>query len=268
MLQDDFKLKNIEASSFAVELSLRNFGLCVVDDWVSDTELDRLNIELQRSVANPKTDANADFNPGKIAVRKRSEIGEALPETHRQFSNPIFEEVARNYVGRHIAFNDDIFITDHSADDRVILPLHYDRLWCLKFYLYLKDTSQNDGAFEAIPGSHHAAGRRRRYLLSRGVPAFKLPNREDPVGLKGAYPLEGKAGTLIVFDSDVLHKGGVVGAGGRRLVMRGHTHRTPTDVYHPKPWTSQWVREAKHNPITALRRIGDRVSGIDHRLKL
>ncbi len=265
---NSFTLRMCDADAEALTATLEQQGVCVVPDWLDRRTIEALREELTKSLPAPRDNDDGAFNPGRLVALKRSEIADRLPETFRQFSNPVFENVARNYVGGRFSFNDDIFVSDHTEDRREILPLHYDRLWCLKFYFYLKDTTRNDGAFEAIPGSHHAGHRRRTYLLSRGMRAEDLPNRTDPLGFDGVLPLEGGGGTLIVFDSDVLHKGGVVGEGGRRLVMRGHTHRVPKNVYRPNRWSAQWRREARLNPITALRRFGDKLLGADQRLKL
>jgi hypothetical protein len=250
-----------DARRDAVVRVLKEHGMCVISGWLNGKEIEVLRAEHEKALnAGSAPDEDGAFNAGRINRLKRAKSERDYPAIHRLFSDVFFDEVSRGYIGAPFDLNDEIFVTDHGPDKRQILPLHYDRLWCLKFYVYLKDTTAGDGAFEALPGSHRVARRRREHLLSRGMRAQQLPNRSDADNLE-SIPIEGKAGTLIVFDTDTLHKGGTVAEGGRRLVLRGHTHLTQPDVYHPVPWTRQWRREHPLNPVTAMRRLADRARG-------
>jgi hypothetical protein len=264
-----YRFRRRDASPEAIAASVVRQGLCVVEDWLDPEALSRLRAELDLALSDEaEPTADSPYNPGRLVRLKRAEIGHRLPATAAEFGRAEFEEVSVRCIRGPHDLNDEIFVSDHGPDEREILPLHYDRLWCLKFFLYLRDTEVADGAFEAVPGSHHAVRRRRQHLLSRGVPAEKLPNRTDPVGIEGALPVTAPAGALIVFDTDTLHKGGTVRAGGRRLVMRGHTHPRPADVYRPVRGSRQWLREWRWNPLTAARRLRDRVAAVDHALRL
>lgn len=273
-MKDSYRICGGDASADRILGLLDANGMCVVDGWLSKATMTPLRAELEDALSAAESSGGSlgsdigHFNAGRFARLTRAEIAETYPATHAVFSDPMFDELAHRYIAGAYSLNDEIFVTDHRMDARHILPLHYDRLWCLKFYVYLKDTAESDGAFTALPGSHRAARRRRLDLLARGVCAKDLPNREDPLHLSGARPIVGGAGTLIVFDTDTLHKGGIVAEGGRRLVMRGHTHKRPQEVYNPPFWSRQGLREYPMNPVTAARRALDRMIRADLSLKL
>ena len=104
--------------------------------------------------------------------------------------------------------------------------LHFDRNWCLKFFIYLTDIDKSCGAFSCSPKSN-AKGRELRWEAWNVGDYEEVKNRIelDYPELLEEYPpepVEGKAGTLIVFDTNTFHKGGQVETGKERLVVRLH----------------------------------------------
>jgi ectoine hydroxylase-related dioxygenase (phytanoyl-CoA dioxygenase family) len=101
-------------------------------------------------------------------------------------------------------------------------------LHTLKFFVYLNDVSVENGAFTCVPGSH----RETVLLRKQHGNAVTLDNRRITRQLPlekfaAPEPVEGEAGTLIVFDTDAWHRAGTVSS-GHRLVMRGHTRTVDT----------------------------------------
>ena len=144
----------------------------------------------------------------------------------------------------------------HIEKPRDVNILHFDKLRALKFFLYLTDTTADNGAFSCIPRSHLAAQKRVCRHLGQGRALKDLKNRDLPSFSGKDVPVEGKAGSLIVFDSDVLHRAGDVKPGLIRRVIRTHCRKRPAPVYNPKPFTSQWLRESPLNVVGRLRRLG------------
>ena len=237
---------------------LSTHGVALLPKWLDDYTIKKLRTEFDSILSSVKTgNKSSAVNPGRFKALKRRDIEHTYPVSYDIFSCQYFTDVSNEYIGQKFSLNDDIFVTDHSADEREILPLHYDRLWCLKFYIYLKDTQESDGAFTVLPGSHHRARKRRESLLCRGMPAVDLPNKLDFQDATNALPIEAPAGSLIIFNTDTLHKGGTVAPGGQRLVMRGHTHKSSPDKYAPEFISRQWIREHRLNPLTAALRAID-----------
>ena len=100
---------------------------------------------------------------------------------------------------------------------------HFDKQPTLKFMLYVNDINQRNGAFCLSPGSHKWVedeyGKYRYFQkfnkyekISRSIP--------DPI-IKNLIPIEGKAGTIIVFYTNCIHHQGIVSEGVCKIV-RSH----------------------------------------------
>lgn len=133
------------------------------------------------------------------------------------------------YTGRPQTYGMNVFAThDYKFTGELARNgwLHFDRHWRLKFFLYLTDIDVSSGAFGCSVGSRFAGETLR-------LKAWQQPTYEDVKNrieldypeLLDKYPtqpVEGKAGTLIVFDTDTFHKGGKCDEGKERLVVRLH----------------------------------------------
>lgn len=103
--------------------------------------------------------------------------------------------------------------------------LHFDRYHRFKFLVYLTDVKRENAAFGAVPGSV-AKGRELRESQTMGnYDAFKnrieLDFPELEITKDDVVYVEGKAGTIIVLDTDCFHLGGNVEK-GERLLIRSH----------------------------------------------
>jgi ectoine hydroxylase-related dioxygenase (phytanoyl-CoA dioxygenase family) len=121
---------------------------------------------------------------------------------------------------------DAIFATIDTPDSKHIAQdPHFDRIPTLKFMLYLNDLSYTSGAFCLSAGSHlwtkenFGPYHRRK---SHGAPGFLEKSRNIPAHiLRRLKPIEGKAGTIIVFDTDCIHHQGIVQT-GQANIIRAH----------------------------------------------
>lgn len=103
--------------------------------------------------------------------------------------------------------------------------LHFDRIHTLKFFYYLSDVKNGCGPLTVVPDSHKITASIRQKQES--LPYNKRKNAVKDIDelkkfKKATVPIKGRSGTLIVFDTDVLHKGGKVSEGSERLVARLH----------------------------------------------
>jgi len=148
-----------------------------------------------------------------------------FPITKNIFGSKFMEDVLKRYYAPHkCKLNEDIFITHEKPCETPILPWHFDRIQSLKFFIYIKDVTINDGAFEYAPGTHNEGHYRANYHLATGITLEQLPNDIPADEIINPVPIEGQAGDLIIFDSDGFHRGGTVSPDGERMVMRGHSH--------------------------------------------
>jgi len=146
-------------------------------------------------------------------------------------------------------FQRDLFSSHDFISHQGIGPQgwsHFDKIQRLKFFLYVTDVNENSGPLRCAPGSHHIVRALRakeadpssptRWRFGRYYcdPGYLSPGDWSEGAINGSqnhYPeieykmqdVTGSAGTLIVFDSNVIHSGGQVKDGEERIVARAHS---------------------------------------------
>lgn len=102
--------------------------------------------------------------------------------------------------------------------------LHFDRSRSFKVFVYLSEVDEGSGPFSAVEGSHNKGAELRRAFANEKY-YEKKRNRIDidyPEIEYNITPILGPAGTTILFDSDIFHKGGNVTENGFRCIIRSH----------------------------------------------
>lgn len=147
-----------------------------------------------------------------------------FPTLARIFAADLVSEVTRGYLGDDADVIDGIYLTHDLPHPTPVTGLHFDRIHALKFYIYLSATAATNGAFACIPESHREGRAQRLAHLSNGVRVRDIPIIQPNERLAESVSIEGGPGTMLIFDTDILHAGGVVGAGRERRIVRGHSH--------------------------------------------
>lgn len=168
------------------------------------------------------------------------------------FSKSWMKELFLTYNrGVSKGFFDSIYSThDYKFDGNIGRNgyLHFDRNASLKYFLYLNDVTEKNGAFFIQPNSHKLGRELRKKAWGKRIPtpndriikkllikffgkSFKEVKNRLEIDYPELYkpekliPAEGKAGTLIVFDSDIFHQGGKINKkGAERIVLRMHNY--------------------------------------------
>jgi ectoine hydroxylase-related dioxygenase (phytanoyl-CoA dioxygenase family) len=140
------------------------------------------------------------------------------------------QSITDAYLGKGFQSNQKIFVVkdvvgnSHHAND-----LHFDVQRTLKFFLYLGDTTAKNGAFSCIPGSHLITDKIRKENSDKISYENREFSRMLPYDPKDIISVEGNAGSLIIFDTDVFHQAGKV-SDGERWVMRGQSEPIPSTI--------------------------------------
>ncbi|MGX1305992.1 hypothetical protein AB7M35_000712 [Amorphus suaedae] len=99
---------------------------------------------------------------------------------------------------------------------------HWDPTLCLRLMLYVSDVDVESGALAVKRGTHHDNHRIRLAEWRDG-----LEYSERPVCAGADLPFEdidGPAGTVLVFDTSITHRRGLLAEGRSRRVAFGHAH--------------------------------------------
>lgn len=235
-----------------VQELLEDQGIVVLPQYLDVEMVQRLNNEFDRLFEEePGWIQNLDYAAGRAcSLDKEGLDNSSFEETRKLFNRPMMHRLAEDYFDGSYDLNSEIYVTHDLPREHNINELHFDRLETLKFFFYLKDTTVENGAFACVPSSHTIAQRIREQHLRKGGKVIELPNKQAPETLGDPVPVEGPAGTLIIFTTDVYHRGGQVSKNERR-VMRGHTRSDPPPTYNPSPLSPhwrQWLRQSWLNP--------------------
>ena len=153
---------------------------------------------------------------------------------HDIFSRPSLWALASIFMEKEMdtaPFFNELFVTHDYRSDQGLArngELHFDRIETFKFFMYLTDCDRDSGAFRYVPESYQI-GKKLRVEARDNISEYeKIKNRLELAYPKLGYtfadsiPVEGPAGTIIAFHSDVFHVGGHVADGKERRVIRLH----------------------------------------------
>ena len=200
----------------------------------------------------------ATIDPGRAASN-------GFPQFQDVFRSDFMNQIAQGYFSPFgYDFNPQVLLVHLRACPVPILPWHFDRIQTLKFWIYLRDTTVDDGAFDYCPGTHWEGHYRAGYHLLAGTPVKHIPNDVPLHRIQNPVAVEAKAGDLVIFDPDGFHRGGVVGTGRERCVLRADTYPLPSRKYGDRPFTKGWwltgpLNLARWLSPAGSRLIGDRV---------
>lgn len=230
---------NTQAHPHEVVQTLNKYGVARITGYTKDVSL----IKSELLSIFEKREVNYSF--GK-AIRSDNPSSWDLAETPTVTSffrnSEWMYKVATGYQQLNVGFQRDIFSTYDYISDQGVGPqgwAHFDRLQRFKFFLNVTDVCEQCGPLTVSPGSHHMTKRLRsmepdpnnitkwrfgRFYGDDGRCDFwDEPQNHYPEIEYELVPITGPAGTLIIFDSDVIHKGGNVQPGNERIVVRSHS---------------------------------------------
>jgi hypothetical protein len=235
---------------------VKRWGTAVLPGWLDGRRLAGLRGEFEEVLS--AGDDEAYYKIGYPAGRAASINRGKLPEGRHPFIQEVFQDpkmaaMAHRYVGSPCLLNYELYVTHEYNGSGIVAPTHFDKLWTLKFMIYLEDVNPGDCPFGVIPGSADVARRRFRKIFEKhrlkmlevSSDAYhQMGNDQVPGEMGPVVDIVAPAGTLIVFDTDTFHRAGSLEPGRQRKVMRGHSG--PSEVYKKVPKHGrQWWRGEK-----------------------
>ena len=201
-------------------------GYFVYEKCLSGVDLENLNKDFLRITSSPFPECckslGLDVGTG-VSLTFDDRKHKLLNNTQKFFQQDWMQDLSNAFWGKEIQINSEIYVmhelpgTQHLAQD-----LHFDVKKTLKFFLYLNDVTTVNGAFSCVPRSHKKSEKIRNKYGNEISYENRHLTRQLDYKKEDVVPIEGKAGDLIIFNTDVWHRAGIVREGERR-VMRGHT---------------------------------------------
>ncbi len=222
-----------QASVDEVVCALQKWGVVHIPGYLDANEIEGLQSEFDRILEqNESWVYPIEYPSGKGSNVVREDIAQGrFPFTSRIFGSEFMAEITEKYLDCPHKFNSDIYVVkDLPGPPQNVNQLHFDKRTTFKFFMYITDTTVQNGAFQCVPETHpfsHSVLEKHRQL---GTSVKEMPTRDLPEDTPEPTPIEGAAGTLIIFTTDTFHRAGFVLEGERR-VMRAHSRA----LKQPKP---------------------------------
>jgi len=202
-------------------------GIFIIEDYIDTNSLLPLlciyEKLLKREFGEQDFLKYESLSPGVMIIMQRLKASKDFKLINKVFSSNWMNDLSEKFWNSKVKLNSDIYIgNDLPGTKHVAQDLHFDVKPTLKFFLYLNDVNEENGAFTCVPKSHIIT-KSIRQTNSRSI-SYENRNftREHKFSSSDEVPVCGKAGTLIVFSTEVFHKAGIV-IKNERKIMRGHT---------------------------------------------
>ncbi|MFH6982631.1 phytanoyl-CoA dioxygenase family protein [Marinoscillum luteum] len=230
MNQEHFTVADLSIDQ--VVAKLEEFGLVVIPNYLGADDVEKLFKEFYEFTETEDTPykKNTPYSEGVATRVKRLEMDtERFKKTDEVFGSQFMREITDKYWSKEAGLNEEIFVVkDVLGSKHVASDLHFDVKPTLKYFIYLNDTTAENGAFSCVPGSHKVTHKLRQKHQRKLSYKNRELTRELPVSEEDVIPIEGRAGTLIIFSTEVFHKAGNI-TKGERYVMRGHSRTVEQD---------------------------------------
>ena len=234
-------MPNFDFDKNEVLSEISTHGLCKVDNFLNEKEINSLKIELLSTFDKMQTGEELNFPDqsslcypyGKLA-RVPGKYLSNFPAIVSSFNHPELYELSDGYFNKpynklfQVFFSHEYLAADQTDGSTRNSVLQVDPYNAFKFMVYLTDCDEDSGAFRYIEGSH-IEGRKTReqhdigdlmgdkYRLDEN-PYLSEKYSEDQVVYASA-----KAGSLLIFTTDIIHGGGIIKKEGlERLAIICH----------------------------------------------
>jgi ectoine hydroxylase-related dioxygenase (phytanoyl-CoA dioxygenase family) len=214
--------KNFELNE--VIITLQSDGVLVLDNYFDLEFINLLKKEYQ-NILDKKDDSNdrsiythADKDyvfVKSVSIKEPSQINNyhCLKTITKDIN---FYELTSKYFNKKFYYQKFFLAkTKFTSDTKEIFDKkntyipHTDELHFLKFFIYLDDTDEKNGCFFALPKTHKNNKKIRREWISDGKHR-NLRDKEVYDKTNKLLPVRAKKGSVIVFDTDVTHRAGVI----------------------------------------------------------
>lgn len=218
----------------AIYAKIQEWGVCVLSHDLLD--ISELRVEASKILSNAEKNNLGEYSPGfadKVFIKSSLvEQAKRFPNICSYFELPLFQSIFSQLSNNSGTYCEDVYMTKEIFSDKELARngyLHFDRNWSFKIMVYLSDVDDGCGPFSVVEKSHHLGKALRQLGWEKNKAFGKIPNRAeidfpDIHKLLGdIQPIYGKAGTVILFNSDVFHLGGLVKPEKERWIIRSHS---------------------------------------------
>jgi len=206
--------------------TLNEEGVFIVENFVTGDDLQNLHDE----VLNLCEKKGGNYEFGKNYRGPSLKQFKDNSYVKKVFNSEWLKQLDKEYRKTNKGYSSAIYATWDYKNDKGLARngwLHFDRENCLKYFIYLTDIDKTNGALNLSPKSRKKGEELRNDAWNKNKNYGSVLNRieldySELLEEYPHYPIEYPAGTLIVFDTDTFHKGGLCETDKSRLIVRAH----------------------------------------------
>ncbi len=221
-------VRNKEISEKEILETVKEFGVCVLPEYLSKSEIEKLKMEfdyffLEDSDLKSKDHRSRGYLEARTLTYDQIDSNK-IPNMKDLVDRPVFKSLTEKFYGPDFMYPHKLYIIK-SEESKDYIPtelpycMHVDRIHMLKFFFFLKDVELKDGPPGIIPGTQKELKQGRlQWVKDKKDPRYYdnvIRGRDHEI-----VPLVAPAGTFAVLDTDVAHIAGRVFDGGLREVIR------------------------------------------------
>ena len=221
-------MPNLNFNKEEVFDSIQKDGLCTIENFLDTDEVSSLKDELLNTFDQMQTGEEFTFPNekelsypfGKICRVSGGYLGH-FPNIVSSFNHSELHELTDRYFNKphnklfQVFFSHEYLTPDQTDGVTRNSVLHVDPYHAFKFMIYLTDCDEENGAFRYIKGSH-IDGRLAREsheiggLMGDKYRFDKNPNLYEKYSEDDVVYASAKAGSLLIFTTDIIHGGGII----------------------------------------------------------
>jgi len=209
--------------------NLKVNGYQVVENFINESEVKLLEKYFDDFLSDQNDNFPLHVNT-KFLKSKNLFLNSKDNDYIKKFSsiidNPYINKIAKLYLKKNFEPSKLMIYKTEGLDDKSFIDNskyafvpHTDETYFLKFFIYLTDVDITHGPLNVVPKSHSIFKKKRHDWILKNKNYLKR-NKVDYSLENKMIPLVGKKGTMIIFDTDMLHKAGIIEKNKLRKVIR------------------------------------------------
>ncbi|MFD2207939.1 phytanoyl-CoA dioxygenase family protein [Kiloniella antarctica] len=218
---------NKSDSTFNIITLVKKYGVCVVPDFISAQNLLPLNNEFDQIIDREYGEGFYEHGcrdyMDAIAVSDNHLLRSPFSAEIELVTTPAIRKFAKKFYNKDTFYIQHIFNVKSTETPKKSseLPysLHFDKIHMLKFFFLLSDTDEDCGPTWVVPGQQKKSFQLRKKWHNEGGSVQSINNDLHYLDNE-AIPIIGTAGSLIILDTDIPHKAGIVAKHRYRKVIR------------------------------------------------
>lgn len=224
-------VSNIDLNKASKNLS--NQGFHLVEKVFDENLIKQFQKEFKYIIEkyNSTFDERSSSNSSQVRIfDQKNIIKDKLYACSALFNNLEIKNIIKSQFKSKFIFNSDIFFQKSGPTKKPLASeYHFDKLNSIKVWLYVDDCYENNGPLEVVKESFNQ-NKKIREASYRNL--SKISNISNIQEYQNSLKLTASKGSIIIFNTDLLHRATEIKSNFTRKVIRGHSFSEKALMYN------------------------------------